>query len=371
MAQPGIPVTLGLIGVNVSLFVVMLFFGAGLWHTSSDVQLFWGANFGPATKDGQWWRLGSAMFLHFGVVHLAMNMLALWDVGRLVERLYGSVRFAAIYFLAGLGGNLLSLVVRGEHAVSGGASGAIFGIYGALLVSLWWERRYLQPREFRWMFWGGACFSIAIIAVGQILPMIDNAAHVGGFCTGVMLGMILLRPLQSETDIPKTLRWGATALLLASTAFLVTKIPAPRYLWSEEINARSEINAYLREDATISNTWQSLLARGGEAGHLSFSQLAGELEANVADRYEESFDQIAQVHVDAAAPSAATLATLRRYAELRRDSSRTMVEGLRTRDREKINAAIDLAEKSRKVIRPDGARSETSTGQGSAVSEKK
>ena len=109
IAQPNIPVTFGLAGLNIAIFAVMVFFGAGLWHSSSEVPLAWGANFGPATQDGQWWRLGSAMFLHFGLIHLAMNMLALWDAGRLVERMYGSVRFGLLYLSAGVGGNLLSL----------------------------------------------------------------------------------------------------------------------------------------------------------------------------------------------------------------------------------------------------------------------
>src|SRR4051794_15725661 len=91
------PATAGLIALNVVVFGVMLFYGAGLWHAPNEVQLTWGANFGPATQDGQWWRLATAMFLHFGVVHLGMNMWALWDCGRIVERLFGSTRLLAIY----------------------------------------------------------------------------------------------------------------------------------------------------------------------------------------------------------------------------------------------------------------------------------
>ncbi|MDQ6680875.1 MAG: rhomboid family intramembrane serine protease, partial [Pseudomonadota bacterium] len=160
------PATTLLIAANVGVFLVMLGFGAGLWHAPNEVQLAWGANFGPATKDGQWWRLASAMFLHFGVLHLAMNMWALWDCGRLVERLFGSARFVVIYLGSGLAGNLVSLVTQGDRAVSGGASGAIFGVFGALLVCLARERRQIDPTEFRWLFWGGAGFTLATLLLG-------------------------------------------------------------------------------------------------------------------------------------------------------------------------------------------------------------
>ena len=351
-SHPDTPVTFGLIGINITIFVVMLFFGAGLWHTSSEVQLPWGANFGPATKDNQWWRLGSALFLHFGLIHLAMNMWALWDVGQLVERMYGSVRIVLLYFIAGLGGNLLSLILRGEHAVSGGASGAIFGLYGALLVCLWQERRHLHPQEFRWLFWGGGIFAVAMVAIGQLLPFIDNAAHAGGLVSGAIAGIVLQRPLNSSRGISLPIRWAAAAVILAATVLMIVNIPAPRYRWSEELNARKEINNYLREDAAIANKWQILMQQGQNEGGASFDQLAGEIENKVANRYEDTFEQISQVHVDQGAPSAATLAVLRKHAVLRRDASRKMVEGLRTRDQRKIKAAIDLARQSQRLEPP-------------------
>ena len=112
-----IPVTTALIVANLAVFAAMLLSGAGLWHSANGIQLAWGANFGPATKDGEWWRLGSALFLHFGLLHLGMNMLSLLDGGRLVERMFGPVRLVAIYFVSGLTGNQLSLIVQGDRAV--------------------------------------------------------------------------------------------------------------------------------------------------------------------------------------------------------------------------------------------------------------
>ena len=187
------PVTLALLATNILVFITMLGFGAGLWHTSNTVQLTWGANFGPATQDGQWWRLATALFLHFGVVHLALNMWALWDVGRLVEQLYGRWRFALLYLASGVFGNLLSLVLQGNRAVSGGASGAVFSLYGALLVFLWRERNHVQRHEFRWLFGAAIVFTVVTLGMGLVIPGIDNAAHVGGLVCGAVLAQLLAR----------------------------------------------------------------------------------------------------------------------------------------------------------------------------------
>ena len=121
--------------------------------------------------------------------------------GQLVERMYGHARFAGIYFASGLTGNLLSLVAHRGLAVSGGASGAIFGMYGALLVFLWRERRSLHPEEFRWFFWGAAGFAAATLILGFLITGIDNAAHIGGFLTGILGGIIFAQPVDAIEGI--------------------------------------------------------------------------------------------------------------------------------------------------------------------------
>jgi rhomboid protease GluP len=330
---PHLPATATLIGANVLVFAAMLMAGAGLWHSQNGVQLAWGANFGPATQDGQWWRLGSALFLHFGLLHLAMNMLALWDGGRLVERMYGHVRFLAIYFIAGLCGNIASLAAHGSGAVSGGASGAIFGIYGALLWYVWHQRRQMHAFDFRWLFWGALAFTALAISLGLVIPGIDNAAHLGGLATGTLAAAALT---------PQRGRLVSTAVLAVTVAGLVYAIPAPRYRWSEETQARSEIRDFLGQDAAISARWQALLQEG-QRGDLSFDQLAGHIESDVTDRYQASFEELSALKLDAAAPSAATLSELRRYAELRRNAARALTEGLRLRDPQQIRQALEQA----------------------------
>lgn len=344
------PVTVALVAVNIAVFAAMLTQGAGLWHSQSGVQLAWGAGFGPATKDGEWWRLGTAMFLHFGLLHLAVNMWALWDAGRLVERLYGSLRLAALYFASGLTGNLLSLIVQGDRAVSGGASGAIFGVYGALLVCLWYERRQVHPVEFRWLFGGAAVFSIATLGLGLIIPGIDNAAHVGGLTTGVLTGAVLVRPFSPESPKIGRGRWLAAGVYLFALIALMFSVPAPSYRWRDELHAREEIRKFLGTDQLTDDRWQQILQTGKEGG-ASFEQLAGKIEADVTPEYRDSFDQLSALHLDPTAPSAATLEVLRKYAQLRYQASQSLAEALRMNDPERIREALEMARQAPYIAR--------------------
>lgn len=344
------PVTTSLIGVNVVVFIVMLAFGAGLWHAPNDVQLAWGANFGPATKDGEWWRLGSAMFLHFGVLHLAMNMWALWDSGRLVERLFGPWRFLLIYLGSGLAGNLVSLATQGDRAVSGGASGAIFGVFGALLVCLARERRQVDPAEFRWLFWGGALFALATLGLGFVVRGIDNAAHLGGLGAGALLGLALGRAMTSRRPIPQWQRGLAAALLTLTTALFVWNIPPPRYRFGEEMQARSAIRQFLDEDRRIVDRWKAIVD-AGKSGSASFEELAGHLDTDVSKEYQDSFEQLSSVEVSPTAPSAANLEMLRKYALLRGDAAHALAEALRSNDREAIQRALEAMRRAPEIAK--------------------
>lgn len=344
--RPRVFVTSGLIVLNLVVFLAMLHSGAGLGLTANDVQLNWGANFGPATQDGEWWRLASAMFLHFGVLHLVMNMWALWDGGQLVERMFGAGRFATIYALSGVSGNLLSLVVHHGHGVSGGASGAIFGIYGALLVHLWLERRDLHPREFRWLFWGAMLFSAATIALGMLISGIDNAAHVGGFLCGVLSGACL-SPSEGQGGRLR-IRVRAGGLLLLSWVLLVGQIPAPAYRWRDETRARAEIASFLKNEVAINRAWQEIVGES-RGNNVSFEDLAGRIETDIAVSYERSFEHLSQLPVSPDLPSGPSIETLRDYAALRRDASRLLAEALRENDSGKMSEELTLERKSRRL----------------------
>lgn len=319
-----------LIGLNVLVFVFMLFGGAGFWHSPNTVQLTWGANFAPATADGQWWRLGTAMFLHFGALHLGMNMLALWDGGKLVERMFGGVRFLAIYLISGVAGNLLSLVVQGNDAVSGGASGAVFGIYGALLIYVWFARHQMQTVEFRWLFGGALAFSALTIAMGYIIPGIDNSAHIGGFVTGVAMAALLLPGLSNNPSRRELslVQWLMGTAWVIALCWLLTHLPTPKYLWQQELAIQKQVQKLNLIDQQAQRKWQQIMLEGRE-GNVTFDDMASQIDAQVATPYEESFEKLSALSDDPKLPSAALLEEAKAYALKRSEASKAAADQLR------------------------------------------
>jgi len=188
-----------------------------------------GAKFTPLMDlNGQWWRLVSAMFLHGSLIHLAFNGYALYILGPDVERMYGTARFAAIYFGAGLAGSVASYAFGDIAAPAIGASGAIFGLMGGLGAFAFSSREVLGEaarRNLRQIV-GLAAINLFI---GFSMAGIDNYAHLGGLVGGTLLGLLLaprlqfvpdpLQPsLRSQPSTPP--RWlGLLALLLVLAGF--------------------------------------------------------------------------------------------------------------------------------------------------------
>src|SRR5262245_10059804 len=129
-AQPF--VTWGLIGLNVFIYLITVAQGAGVNDPGGSLFAKW-ALYGPAVADGGWWRLLTAAFLHASVIHIALNMVVLYMIGIPVERFLGPWRYLAVYVLSGLAGSAGALVVN-PTSVTVGASGAIFGLFGALFI---------------------------------------------------------------------------------------------------------------------------------------------------------------------------------------------------------------------------------------------
>ena len=179
-------VTIVLIVINIIVYFAEEMSGGS---TSNNVALTFGAAFTPFILQGQWWRLFTSMFVHFGISHIANNMLSLFILGRIVEQYYGHFRFLVLYLVSGLGGNILTVLLElhsGDFNLSAGASGAIFGIMSAFVLFA------IRPETRR-------CFPLKNVLAGvffSIMPGFFNSgisisAHIGGFITGIILAFLL------------------------------------------------------------------------------------------------------------------------------------------------------------------------------------
>jgi len=181
-------ITYVIIAICVLLFIMMYVFGNG----KNDL-IKYGANYDILTRNGEYYRLFTCMFLHIGIWHLACNMYSLYIIGKEIETLFGKWKYLIIYILSGICGSILSLAFS-HNSVSAGASGAIFGLLGALLYFGYYYRTYL----------GNALKSsiIPVIAINLILGFlnssVDNAAHIGGLVGGILISMLVGVPDKME-----------------------------------------------------------------------------------------------------------------------------------------------------------------------------
>jgi rhomboid protease GluP len=211
-------VTQVILGLNVAVFVGMLLAGAGLMGADSLMAIHWGANFAPMTLSGQWWRLVTSCFVHFGLLHIGFNMWCLWSLGDLAERLYGRATFAVLYLLCGIGGSLGSLAWHSAPVVSAGASGAIFGIAGAIIASL-----KLGNTTNRWMA-SSIMRSLLVfvgfnVVIGAASGITDNACHIGGLLTGLIVGALIAKFAPANDFGPRLAVLGAVVVLLLGWGF--------------------------------------------------------------------------------------------------------------------------------------------------------
>ena len=183
-------VTIILVGINVMVFIVLTFMGQ---TEDGRFMLGKGAMYVPYVLDqGEYYRLVTSMFLHFGIQHLGNNMILLLLVGAQLEEEIGAIKYLIIYIVAGLGGNIISMlgdISSGNYAISGGASGAIFGVIGAMF---WVVLR--NNGRIGTLTKNGMIFMIGIsLYFGFTSSGVDNLAHIGGLVTGVLMSILLYR----------------------------------------------------------------------------------------------------------------------------------------------------------------------------------
>jgi membrane associated rhomboid family serine protease/Flp pilus assembly protein TadD len=179
--------TIILIALNTLVYLIMAFQGHRFITFDSELLLNWGANSGALTSGGQWWRLFTCTFEHGGLLHIALNMWCLYSLGWLAELLFGRSRFILLYLMCGIGGSLGSICWRG-NSLSVGASGAIFGIAGALIPAMMLHGNPQLRAALKGHLTSIGLFVFYNLAFGAAVRGIDNAAHVGGLLTGLALG---------------------------------------------------------------------------------------------------------------------------------------------------------------------------------------
>lgn len=174
------------IGICAVVFVLMTLTGG----TESTLNLIrWGANYAPLVEQGQYWRLFTANFIHIGVLHLAFNLYALFQLGQQVESIFGYPRFIAIYLLSGISGAVFSYLFT--HGLSAGASTSLFGLFGALVVYYYKHREMFGKLGQQQLINLGVILLINVIIGLSPGSNIDNFGHLGGFIGGAVLAWFL------------------------------------------------------------------------------------------------------------------------------------------------------------------------------------
>lgn len=228
-----------ILAVDVLVYILMTLAGGS---RNIQVLLNFGASYGPLFRAGEYWRLVMPMFLHIGIAHLATNMFGLVLLGYFLEPLYGYGRFSLLYVLSGIGGSLLSMEV--SNHVAAGASGAIFGIAGAMLVTGLLHPEAV-PRQWKNVFGIGILTVIVVnLVFGQLVNHIDNWAHVGGLVCGTVLAL-LIPPVQMQAQLTSWTRIpGQPVLVLPALAVVIAMAEtAIQYVKAREITSLVEASA--------------------------------------------------------------------------------------------------------------------------------
>jgi rhomboid protease GluP len=248
------PATYLLVGINFAVFIAMLLHGISFWMPTVGQILDYGAeNAGLILLGHQWWRIVAAMFVHVGFWHITLNMWCLWNLGLLAEPLMGSVGVIACYLLTGAAGDMLSTLYNfwhfypdwlkyhdiGVFPVGAGASGAIFGLAGALIILLKASRLPMVPHKeinrlrraviyfavINLVLGWGIAFGAAAIHSGL---SIDNFAHMGGFTCGLLFALPMVPRLGQPRPLFRrrlNVAMAMTAGLLLLFGFFLAQLP--------------------------------------------------------------------------------------------------------------------------------------------------
>jgi rhomboid protease GluP len=228
-----------IIDINILIFLLMVISGVSIVLPDSESLLRWGANFRPVTLAGEPWRLLTNCFLHIGILHLLFNMYALFFIGILLEPRLGSWRFGITYIITGILSSVTSLYMH-EITISAGASGAIFGMYGVFLAML--TTNLIEKSRRKALLTSIAIF-VGYNLLNGLKGGIDNAAHIGGLVSGIVIGYSFYPGLTKSED--KKLVFGLPTILIIAllvfSSWEYRKIPKDIIEYQEGMNQFSKI----------------------------------------------------------------------------------------------------------------------------------
>ncbi len=320
---PRVFVTWALVAANVAVFAIMIATGVDFMSPTVASLLTWGADFAPKTLGGEWWRMITCTFVHIGVFHILMNMIVLADAGRLVERLLGNAGFAAMYLASGIGGSLASLWWSPD-VVSAGASGAVFGVYGALIAVIVREGKSIPRVRLERLTRSAAGFVIYNVLYGARIKGIDMAAHFGGLATGFLCGLALARPIRAS----ERTSWPNVAGVMALAAVLL--FGGPRLLPHARADAQAELERFEQVEKDCFDRYNGALKDVREH-RLDPAGLADRIEKEVLPPWQEARRRI-EALADLPPEVAARMAKIVEYMKKREEAWTTFARGARASD---------------------------------------
>lgn len=348
--KPNLYATWSLVAINCAIFIFMIANGAGFFETNGYVHMRWGSNFAPLTLSGDWWRLLSNIFIHYGILHLALNMYALVSIGVYLEPLLGKVRYLAAYLCCGVFASLASLWWHVPAVSSAGASGAIFGLYGIFFALLTTK---LIPEVARNSMMANTAIFIGYNLFYGIKDGVDNAAHIGGLVSGLAMGYAFWLPLQVENmrSIRSWIHPGLVAITAAS-AFLFLKTHPESQEQRVEVLAElheagfqdfKKFNDHLNE---ISDYDQKAIAdlTNENLSPSEFSKLLKEVSYPAWDKAHSLLNEMEKMQVSDNNKQKVVL--LRKYLKVRKKQAQLIQEYNYTRD----SSLIPLMQKSSSVL---------------------
>jgi rhomboid protease GluP len=340
---PSAYVTNALVGVNLAIFVLMVISGVSLGTPSTADLLNWGAEYGPRTLHGEWWRLFTSMFVHIGLMHVAYNMLAFAYVGPIVERMLGNIGFLVLYLVAGLGGSLLALYTD-ALVLHAGASGAVFGVYGALLAQIVKQGRSMPPHVVSQLGRLGMIFVLYNL-INSFAPGISMAAHIGGLVTGFVCGLVLAEPLSRDALVERPVR--AMMALVLGVVMLFGGVFGAQARYPELDRLQQLQDQFTKLDKKDSKVFDGVKYQSDRKG-MSDEEFADFVERDVLPEWHGMREQVA-AYRPVPRPYAGRVEEILDYMRLRQDSCELIVAGLREHNEQEIKQAAERHDQAREV----------------------